>query len=170
MVNLSCVHAIELVRIGPDDWREFRTVRLAALSDAPSAFGSRHADWVEASERRWRARLTDVAFTVIACSNGEPVGVASGAQSGQWVELISVWVAPGQRGVGLAGRLIEEVLTWATARGQRTRLMVRDDNTVAIRAYTRAGFIDHGVPEDWPDNAPPERRMWHEGIGETPQA
>ncbi len=31
----------------------------------------------------------------------------------------------------------------------------------AIRAYARAGFIDHGVPKDWPDDAPPERRMWH---------
>lgn len=39
--------------------------------------------------------------------------------------------------------------------------MVRDDNIGAIRAYARAGFIDHGVPEDWPTDAPPERRMWH---------
>ena len=39
--------------------------------------------------------------------------------------------------------------------------MVRDDNAAAIRAYERAGFTDHGVPEDWPDDEPPERQMWH---------
>lgn len=73
------MHAIEVVRVGPEDWREFRTVRLASLIDSPGAFGSRHADWVEADEQRWRARLTDVAFTVIARDDGAPVGVASGA-------------------------------------------------------------------------------------------
>lgn len=163
------MQAIELVRIGPEDWCEFREVRLASLSDAPSAFGSRHADWAEAAEHRWRARLTDVAFTVVARRDGEPVGVVSGAELGQLVELISMWVAPSQRGTGLAGRLIEEVVAWASARGQRTCLMVRDDNTGAIRAYARAGFIDHGVPEDWPDDVAPERRMWHGGVDTTHQ-
>lgn len=159
--SILWVQDIELVRIGPEDWREFREVRLVALSDAPAAFGSRHADWVDAPEHRWRARLTDVPFTVVARSEDGPVGVASGAESGQVVELISMWVAPSQRGTGLAKRLIDEVIRWATAHGQQTCLMVRDDNIGAIRAYARAGFIDHGVPEDWPTDAPPERRMWH---------
>ena len=154
------MHVIELVRVGPGDWREFREVRLAALSDAPGAFGSRHADWVNASEHRWRARLTDVPFTVVARGEDGPVGVASGVESGQVVELISMWVAPSHRGTGLAGRLIDAVVTWATAHGQQTCLLVRDDNIGAIRAYARAGFIDHGVPGDWPADAPPERRMW----------
>ena len=161
------MHAVELVPIGPEDWREFRKVRLAALSESPSVFGSRWADWAEASERRWRARLTDVALTVVARSGGEPVGVVSGADSGQAVELISMWVAPSQRGTGLAARLIEQVVNWAAARGRRTCLMVRGDNIGAIRSYARAGFIDHGVPDDWPENAPAERRMWHGGVDTT---
>ncbi len=155
------MHAVELVRIGPENWREFREVRLAALSDAPRAFSARHADWVDAAETRWRARLTDVPFTVVARSGEGPVGVASGVEAGQAVELISMWVAPSHRGTGLAQRLIDEVVAWAAARGRQTLLMVRDDNIAAIRAYARAGFIDHGVPEDWQDDTPPERRMWH---------
>lgn len=168
--SIPSVYTIGLVRIGPDDWREFRDVRLAALSDAPAAFGARHADWADAAEHRWRERLTDVPFTVVARSDTGPVGVVSGAESGQVVELISMWVAPSQRGSGLAGRLIDEVVSWAAARGHRTCLMVRDDNVGAIRAYTRAGFIDHGVPEDRPDAAPPERRMWHGGTDTSPEA
>lgn len=169
-VSILCVHAIEPVRIGPEDWREFRTVRLASLSDAPDAFGSRHAEWVDAEEQRWRARLADVPFTVVARSSEGPVGVVSGVESGQGVELISMWVAPSHRGTGLAGRLIDEVISWAAARGKQTGLMVRDDNVAAIRAYTRAGFFDHGVPEGWPVDVPPERRMWHDDAATSPEA
>ncbi len=164
------VSATELVRIGPEDWREFRNVRLAALSDAPGAFGVRHAEWADAAEHRWRRRLIDVPLTLVARSDEGPVGVASGMESGQVVELISMWVAPSERGSGLAERLIDQVVAWAAARGQQTCLMVRDDNLGAIRAYTRAGFIDHGVPEDWPDDAPSERRMWHGRTGTSLEA
>lgn len=167
---MQAVSDSELVRIGPEGWREFREVRLASLADSPAAFGARHADWVDADEQRWRARLIDVPFTVVARSDGERVGVACGAQSGDVVELISMWVAPSKRGAGLGGRLIDQVVAWAEARGQRTCLMVRDDNVGAIRAYTRAGFIDHGVPEDWPADAPRERRMCHGSTGAAHRA
>ncbi len=149
----------DLVRVGPDEWETFRDVRLASLADAPGAFGATYADWVDASEDRWRSRLTDVPFTVVASVDGRGVGVVSGAPSETEVWLISMWVAPDHRGTGLAGRLIDEVASWASARGQDTHLMVRDDNARAIRAYERAGFTDLGVPEDWPDDALPERRM-----------
>ncbi len=152
---------VEIVRIGPDQWREFREVRLASLRDAPGAFGASHADWVDAEESRWRQRLSDVPFTVVARSVDGQVGVVSGVESGDAVELISMWVATAHRGTGLAGRLIERVVAWATRRGRDTVLMVRDDNEAAIRSYARAGFVDLGIPDGWPAEALPERRMRH---------
>jgi GNAT superfamily N-acetyltransferase len=161
------VGEVELARIGPDEWREFREVRLASLLDAPGAFGARYADWAEASEEQWRQRLIDVPFTVVARSEARPVGVVSGmnsaVESEETVELISMWVAPDERGTGLSRRLIDRVVAWAADRGRTTYLMVRDDNVGAIRAYTRAGFVDLGVPDDWPRDAPLERRMRHDG-------
>lgn len=151
---------VSLIRVGPDDWREFREVRLASLLDAPNAFGSRHADWLDAAPERWRARLTDVPFTVIARADVGPIGVASGVPSDSSVELISMWVAAGHRNTGLTQRLIGAVAAWANGRGQPVSLMVRDDNAIAIQAYLRVGFVDLGVPEDWPADEPPERRMW----------
>ncbi|WP_457207005.1 GNAT family N-acetyltransferase [Nocardioides sp. P5_C9_2] len=149
----------EVVRVGPDGWREFRDVRLASLADSPGAFGSRHADWVEATEERWRARLTDVPLTVVARSEAGAVGVVSGVPSPDGVELISMWVAPEHRGTGLAARLIDHVVGWATSSGRDTVLMVRDDNARAIRAYERCGFVDLGVPPDQSADQPPERLM-----------
>ena len=98
-------------------------------------------------------------FTTVALSDGRGVGVVSGAQADDHVELISMWVAPDHRGTGLAGRLIGEVVAWADTMGQDTVLMVRDDNVPAIRTYERAGFLDLGVPADHPADAPQERRM-----------
>ena len=151
----------ELVQLDADGWRDFRDVRLASLVDSPGAFGSRHADWVDASEERWRGRLTDVPLTIVARSQGAFVGVVSGVPSDDHVELISMWVSPEHRGTGLAGRLIDAVVEWSTALGHDTFLMVRDDNARAITAYERAGFTGLGVPTDWPADEPRERRMRH---------
>lgn len=149
----------ELVRLDADGWRDLRDVRLASLADAPWAFGSRHADWVDATEERWRARLTDVPLTIVARSGDGFVGVVSGVATEEHVELISMWVSPEHRGTGLAGRLICGVVEWAASLGHDTFLMVRDDNARAIAVYERAGFTDLGVPPDWPDEQPRERRM-----------
>ena len=151
---------MEITRIGPDDWETFRTVRLASLSDSPAAFGSRHEDWVDAPAERWRARLTQVPLTLLAREGASVVGVVSGQPDGQeWVELISMWVAPAARGTRVADRLIGAVVDWAAAQDRATYLMVRSDNARARRAYERIGFVDKGVPDDWPADEPPEHRM-----------
>lgn len=151
---------MDIVRIGPDQWEDFREVRLASLSDSPEAFGSRYDDWVDAPEARWRARLTDVPLTLVARDGGRVVGVVSGAPDGEdAVELISMWVAPEARGAGVADTLIEAVVAWAAEQGRSTHLMVRSDNARARAAYQRAGFVDRGVPDGWPDDQPREHRM-----------
>lgn len=152
---------VDLVRLGPDDWQEFRTVRLASLADAPAAFGARYDDGVDAQEQQWRDRLVAVPLTMVARCDGAPVGVACGApvSRGDGMELISMWVAPEHRGTGLAHRLIEHVVAWAAESGHSTCLTVREDNEAAIRTYARAGFQDRGVPADHAPDAPRERLM-----------
>jgi len=151
---------VEITRIGADDWERFRSARLASLSESPEAFGSRYADWVDAPAERWRSRLTQVPLTLLASDGTRDLGVVSGQPAGaEWVELISMWVAPEARGTGLAGELIRAVVDWAAARGMSTCLMVRNDNVRARTAYERAGFVDTGVPEGWPIDEPPERRL-----------
>lgn len=135
-------------------------MRLASLSESPAAFGSRHADWVDAPPERWQSRLTLVPLTLLAHEATTDLGVVSGQPVGEaWVELISMWVAPAARGTGVAGRLIDAVADWAAAQGRTTYLMVRSDNTPARKSYERAGFVDMGVPDDWPPDEPPEHRM-----------
>lgn len=151
---------MEIRRVGPSDWESFRAVRLASLSESPAAFGSTYEDWVDAPAERWQSRLTQVPLTLLACEATEVVGVVSGQPVGEdWVELISMWVAPLTRGDGVARQLIDAVTLWAAEQDRRTYLMVRRDNLRARRAYERAGFIDTGIPEGWPVGEPPEHRM-----------
>jgi hypothetical protein len=72
----------ELQVVGPDDWKVWRELRLAALEEAPYAFGSRLADWVDAPEERWRERLSvPGAYQVIASLDGTPSGIRSPGSS-----------------------------------------------------------------------------------------
>jgi ribosomal protein S18 acetylase RimI-like enzyme len=154
---------VEIQRIGPDEWEVFRHLRLRALREAPYAFGSRYDDWVEAPEASWRDRLANVPLNLVARMDGELVGMASGVVVDEdGAELISMWVDPAVRGSGVASALIEAVVGWARTAGRATYLMVRSENTRAIAAYARAGFVDLGIPPDQSPDEPSENRMVHE--------
>ncbi|MYR43606.1 GNAT family N-acetyltransferase [Streptomyces sp. SID5910] len=57
-----------------------------------------------------------------------------------WAEISAVCTAPEARGRGHAARLVDELATRITARGQRPFLHVTETNTAAITLYERLGF------------------------------
>lgn len=135
----------------PDDWRLWRELRLAALTEAPYAFGSVLADWQGEGDReeRWRARLgIPGAHDLVALLDGRPVGMASGVPAGgDAVELISMWVSPTARGRGVGDLLITEIARWAAGRrAAELRLAVFTGNDAAVALYRRHGFTDTGEP------------------------
>ncbi|MGW2280449.1 N-acetyltransferase family protein [Streptomyces sp. NPDC001770] len=137
---------LEFQALGPDDWRTWRELRHAALSEAPHAFGSTLVEWQGLGDReeRWRARL-DIpdSHNVVAHLDGRPAGMVSGvpADEADVFELISMWVAPAARGRGVGGGLIHEVVRWAALRHAHTlRLSVRPGNRDALALYGRHGF------------------------------
>jgi ribosomal protein S18 acetylase RimI-like enzyme len=157
---------IELQTLTPEDWQTWRELRLAALAEAPYAFGSKLADWQGEGDRaeRWRARLAiPGSHNVVAVRDGRPVGMVSGVPTGDpgVVELISMWVDPAARGRGVGDRLLAAVEQWARQVGAGTvRLAVVPDNEAAIGLYRRNGFAETGELGDlMPDGVRRERIM-----------
>ncbi|MGC5021314.1 GNAT family N-acetyltransferase [Micromonospora sp. DT47] len=157
---------IELRTLTPEDWAVWRELRLAALAEAPSAFGSQLADWQGEGDReeRWRARLSiPNSYNALVVLDGEPAGMASGVPTSEKyaVELISMWVAPAARGRGVGDELVRAVERWARQAGaEALRLAVAEGNEAATELYQRNGFTDTGKFGDtMPDGVRREHLM-----------
>ncbi|MFG2285545.1 GNAT family N-acetyltransferase [Streptomyces sp. NPDC048595] len=125
----------------PDGWALYRTVRLAALADAPGAFGSTLAREQAFAEGDWRERLTHRS-QFLAEDDGGACGLIGIVPTDPGAaELVSLWVAPAARGRGAGDLLVREALRWANDRGRpRVRLWVTEGNAPAEHLYTRHGF------------------------------
>ncbi|MGZ0150705.1 GNAT family N-acetyltransferase [Kribbella sp. WER1] len=146
---------IDVQAIGPDDWKTWRDLRLAALQEAAFAFGSRYEDWADAPEDRWRQRLSEPrAYQVIASIDGTPAGMAGAfldehSPDGDTAELVSMWVAPPGRGKGVGNVLMQAVEDWARGTGATTlKLSVVPGNDRAHNLYLRHGYADTDEPGD----------------------
>ena len=119
---------------------------MAALRDAPEAFGSTAADAEKLEDHEWRRRLEQRAVFIGEVAN-QRVGLVAGigAEQPGVAELVSMWVAPAWRGQGVGDHLVEAVLAWAAGEGfTGVQLWVAEGNTRAERLYARHGFNPTG--------------------------
>jgi GNAT superfamily N-acetyltransferase len=146
-------------RLAEDDWRLLRDVRLAALTDAPEAFGTTLAQESGYPAGYW-VTLVRTAGIFVATSDGAPVGLAAGVPRKPRRErgLAAMWVTPSWRGRGAAAMLVAAVADWARARGaRRLSLWVPADNARAQRFYARQGFRMAGHSRPFPGH--PDRSV-----------
>lgn len=158
--------------LGEGDWKLWRELRLAALTEAGYAFGAQLADWQGDGDReeRWRARLAiPGSYNILAMLDGQAVGMASGVPTDHdgVVELISMYVTPAGRGHGVGDHLVGAVEQWARRVGARTlRLAVVAGNTNAWALYQRNGFRDTGELGDrMPDGVRREHILTKDLVG-----
>jgi ribosomal protein S18 acetylase RimI-like enzyme len=140
---------VRIKLLGRNDWRDLRSVRLAALRDSPDAFVARLDDELARSPREWRVVIersawagawVDERIVAIAClSAAEP-----DEPKRPFVE--SVWVTPQHRRQGLVQAMLHELEKPARAeRATHLQLWVLETNQVARDAYLKLDF--HPVPE-----------------------
>ncbi len=139
----------------PEDWRRWRRLRLAALTEAPEAFAEHLTSWTgrEDTGTRWRDRLTALPLNVILTVDGDDAGMVSATSpdtAGQ-ISLVSLWVMPWARGRGVGDVAVHTILAWAREQGGGDVLLsVRADNTGAIALYRRNGLVDSSPSTDDP--------------------
>lgn len=139
-------------RLSSQEWQRLKCIRLAALLDAPDAFGSTFEVARGWSDDVWRQQVKDLP-TFVATINGEDIGVARGATNGSNTDayLVSLWVAPTTRGNRVGERLVAAVTEWARDAGYiRLLLDVADDNPAAIALYERLNFLPTGETSSYP--------------------
>jgi GNAT superfamily N-acetyltransferase len=142
-----------ITRLVPEQWAIYRQVRLAALTDAPYAFGSTLERERAFDDDRWQQRIRRAA-TFLALREGRPVGTATGVLDdpqdefhvpGAW-QLVAMWVTASARGIGAADLLVQAVADHARAEGASALVLwVTDVNDRARAFYRRMGFASTGA-------------------------
>jgi GNAT superfamily N-acetyltransferase len=136
-------HAVR--EVGGDDWPTWREIRLRALADSPSAFGSTYARELAFTEQDWRRRLSGDGVCVLVEDDGRPVGMGGGFPDlPGFLHVVAMWVDPAHRGRGVGHAVLRGVDTWAQRRGLRLHLDVNTANAAARRSYERFGFAGTG--------------------------
>jgi ribosomal protein S18 acetylase RimI-like enzyme len=135
---------IDIRYTGEEDWQELKRIRLAALLDAPEAFGVSHASAAAYTDGAWRDRAAGrgKARFILAFDGGEAVGIVGHMPNDQQeLELIAMWVAPSYRGTPTATHLVDAVKSHAAAQArQRILLDVAPSNARAAAFYQKLGF------------------------------
>ena len=142
-------------RFQPNEWQLYRELRLAALRDAPDAFGSTLAREDAFTEQEWITRLaagtaSPLNHPIVAeDDDGRALGLA-------WVRiepsdtstatLYQVWIHPDARGRHIGMALLTSAVRWAQETGARAiefHVALGPDSAIAF--YRRAGFMESGA-------------------------
>ncbi len=142
-------------RIRADEGPALRAIRLAALADSPSAFGSSLERELAFDDALWETRAWQAA-------HGSRAGtfVVDGDREVAWcglvtilgpgheatpttenAELVSMWIHPSARRKGIAVALLETAIEFSrTIHAKAIELSVTHDNAAAKALYVRCGF------------------------------
>jgi ribosomal protein S18 acetylase RimI-like enzyme len=128
------------------DWATWRDLRLRALADSPSAFGSTLERELALDLSRWVDRLeSSDGVSVLAQVDGRPVGMGGGFQDlPGFLHVAAMWTDPAYRGRGVGTAVLATIEHWAANRGLRLHLDVNVANTGARALYERLGYVGTG--------------------------
>jgi predicted GNAT family acetyltransferase len=127
----------ELRRLGPDDWEDFRGIRLRSLADSPDAFGSTLEREQAFTEDDWRRRLTGPVYVV---DDPHPVAIGGVFDDAGTPHVWGMWTEPAHRGRGHARAILDVLIPPGTT----AELDVNITNGGARAVYERYGFVGTG--------------------------
>lgn len=138
--------SIEIVTATLNDFERLRALRLAALKDAPAAFGAKYEDEIKKPESEWSDRLVNTHWC-FAVVDGVDVGLLAvdraekDRNSDCW--LSSWWLSEGLRGSGITKLMLNWVEQLCIENNwQKIGLGVWPENLRARAAYKKLGFTE----------------------------
>lgn len=142
---------IEIKTLSPEGWQLYKTMRCAALAEAPYAYSNALEGVLKRSDEDWQQLTLQYAsdpnsITYFVFEGEVPCGISACVVDGSEAEMFAVWVDPAYRRKGIGSQLIEFARTWSELQGARKlKVGVFDDNLAALVFYRSAGFKDLGL-------------------------
>lgn len=142
----------EIVKLSPDDWAKYKTLRLAALQEDPLAFGLTFEEYSSYPDDFWKDQLIKAekekdSWIYFAIVEGKLVGMlaadrVSKKRMDHLAHIHSMSVKKEYRGKGLATKLLRTILEKL---GQQADLImgqmgVASSQNHAVALYQKFGF------------------------------
>lgn len=129
----------------PDErWKDYRSLRLKALSHEPVAFGSSYEEEVLFGEDVWKARMADGLYATEGDTVAGMIGVVfnSRIKTRHVASIVSFYVDPVYRGRGIGQKLMDAAIEKIKSRGNiaKVELSVNPLQDRAVRLYEMKGF------------------------------
>jgi ribosomal protein S18 acetylase RimI-like enzyme len=140
-------------RLKQDEGERLRDLRLRALRDAPSAFGSSFGEENLFPQEQWstlaeQSEAADYGVVFVAIDGSSWLGMAGGYTGQEDSRIASVWgmwVDPPSRRRGVGRQLLQAVIDWAMERGAISAVLsVSDRAPQAAALYRELGFTPTG--------------------------
>ncbi len=142
------IDEFEIIQLTPNDWKEYKKIRLETLRCEPIAFSSTNTEAQEFPDGYWKELLSEKMTTFFAARvKNELVGVLrltldDDEEDTDTAIIGGVYVRKCNRGTGVGKALLESALTKVSNEAiiKKIRLYVKESQIPAIRLYSKLGF------------------------------
>lgn len=140
---------LEIVKLLPEDWQQYKQIRLESLQVEPQAFIRSYQDALTLPDSYWQERLIEAqvgenSWLLFAKEHNRIIGItgAHRTEEPDVVEIISSFVKKERRGLGVSNALMTAILKEVSHSEifRIARLVVNMDQTAAITSYHHFGF------------------------------
>lgn len=140
-----------------DDWEKFKNLRLEALQNDPSVFGSSYEKEKDQPDDDWKAKLERTVgenpkeVLIFAKDGDKYIGMigAFPKENSLW-NIKAVYVNPSYRGQEISKKLIQRILEILDKRGAKVvELSVNTNAEAAVNVYKQFGFEIYHTEKDF---------------------
>jgi ribosomal protein S18 acetylase RimI-like enzyme len=141
---------IQIGRLPPEKWQEYKALRLRALHDDPQAFSEPFEKAVAYPDERWQQRAAEAyegkeSLIVFARAAEQLVGMMGAFFSPNETGvayIFGVYVVPEARGKGVAKKLMDSLLHELQRNPNiaKVKLSVNKGQLAAVKLYESSGF------------------------------
>jgi len=135
---------LQIKKLPPERWREFKALRLEALQNDPLAFGSSYEEEIKFTDKTWKERIKNTLFATL---NDNPVGmivflINPRKKLNHVAEIFGVYVREEHRDKKIGTQLIESAINLIRKSKSviKIKLTVTSVQDAAIKLYSSFGF------------------------------